>query len=165
MSRIEKIGEALYIECIRTRRGVGLTGLSIKLLIKRESDGYYWGGSDWIVADTELDMVQFDASLFPGLYTYTGPTVTGDTYVVRSYISSGENSFTQSEIIYGREVLALDTPIENKTLEYVMKCSMANFNGDFTYDTETKILTIKDRSGAVLSTVSVPDDNTRTRIS
>lgn len=162
---LAKIGESLYIECLRTRRGVGLTGLSIKLLIKRLSDSYYWSGSEWAESETELSMSQFDPLLYPGLYIYNGPIVANDAYVARSYISSGENEFTQSEIIYGRSYLTLDTSVENQTVEYAMKCAMANFNGDFTYDPDTKILTIKDRSGATLSTVSVPDDNTRTRIS
>lgn len=190
LSRIVKVGESLYVECLRTERGIGLVGLNINLIIKRSSDSYYWSGSGWLAGETVLSMSEYDSSLFPGLYTYTGPTVSNDTYIARSYISSGEYEFTRSEIIYGRDyaikgdqmdivdspsstaisaiqngLLKLSTPIENQTVEYVMKCVMAMFNGDFTYNQNAKTITFKDRSGVAFSVVSVPDDNTRTRIS
>lgn len=56
------------------------------------------------------------------------------------------------------------TTIDGITASGILELTLAMVNGDFSYDTGTKILTIKRRNGSTLTTVSLPDNNTRTRL-
>lgn len=62
-------------------------------------------------------------------------------------------------------LLKLSTAIGTVTVEYSLKCAIAMFNGDFVVDTLNKTVTFKDTEGATFSVISVPDNDTRTKVS
>lgn len=104
--RTLKTGETLTVTVSRKKNGIGLTGLTISLLIMRLSDSQYWTGLAWSATPTELTMTEKDSTNFPGDYEYTtGPVVASSVnYLCRAYITSGVNAFTVSEEVQARPV-------------------------------------------------------------
>jgi hypothetical protein len=165
-TRIALVSDPLIINCTRTRRGVGIEGLSISLVIRRNSDSYYWNGSDWVSGEYILTMVEIGS----GAYNYDAGIVLEDDYFCHAYIV---DSFDTFELVKTRPIaetgdsmqLDLTTAIEDTTIGYVFQSMMAMFNGRFVYDSDAKTITFYDRTDNVFSVISVPDDKNRVRIS
>lgn len=83
-----------------TRGEIGVTGLSasIKVNIKRKSDGLYWNGATWVITKYDLTVTEDNATDNPGNYYYdwVNDGVAG-TYFVRWYITGGINAFDKSK--------------------------------------------------------------------
>lgn len=83
-----------------TRGEIGVTGLSasIKVNIKRKSDGLYWNGATWVITKYDLTVTEDNATDNPGLYYYDwlNDGVEG-TYFVRWYVTGGINAFDKNK--------------------------------------------------------------------
>lgn len=68
--------DRIYVYALNSSAS-GVTGATISLNIKRQSDGFYWTGAGYTSAVTALTMNELDATNLPGIYYYdfrpTGP--------------------------------------------------------------------------------------------
>lgn len=64
-------GETVRIAFDLTLNGVGLTGQSPGLVIRRGADSKYWTGADWSATETIVYFTEYSDTIFPGLYIYT----------------------------------------------------------------------------------------------
>lgn len=81
----------------------GVTGQTVKFVIKRLSDNTYWTGAAWGVA-TDLSCSETDSTNFPGEYTYTlaGTQIQdGVEYITQFKITSGIYAFNFVERFVG----------------------------------------------------------------
>jgi hypothetical protein len=53
--------------------GVGVTGATVQLRMRRVSDGFYFNGTTFAAGVSTLNMSQLDSSNMPGVYTYLFP--------------------------------------------------------------------------------------------
>lgn len=55
---------------LKDSNGLRATGLSPTIQIQRDSDSYYWNGSDWQVGSIDLSMLEFGKGIY--YYNFTG---------------------------------------------------------------------------------------------
>lgn len=78
------LGNVLKAQVEITNNLVPITGASPTLVLK--SGTSYWNGSSWVVSPTDLAMAEYDATNFPGYYTYEmTPTAVGSITGLISY--------------------------------------------------------------------------------
>lgn len=136
--------------------GATLAQIEGSTIIAKEATVQAVGGA--VVAMNNLSAAQVQAAAEAALSAYSAAKL-GDRMDLKDVPNATAITALQAGL------LKLNTAIENTTIEYSLKCMMAMFNGDFVVDTVAKTITFKDRTGAAFSVLSVPDANTRTRIS
>lgn len=96
---------------------IGVTGQTMKIIIQRSDDNYYWTGTTWSSSLTKLDMTKKSDTDFKGVHIYAFIPTSLDTYTVTYEIESGDYAFNDSETWY---CLRHDQPsaIETLALEY-----------------------------------------------
>jgi len=71
--------DVIYVYALDSS-GVGVTGATITLSIRRQSDGFFWSGSGYSSSFAGLTMTETDSTNVPGAYHYEftprGPTAT-----------------------------------------------------------------------------------------
>lgn len=84
--------------------GVPVTGATISIRIRRDSDGASWTGSGFVQTLTNLAMVETDSSILPGVYHYDFITtgLSRASYTFYAYAASGvANSPWPGELTVG----------------------------------------------------------------
>lgn len=61
--------DRIYVQAVDAT-GAGVTGATITVSIRRQSDGYYWSGTGYTTTYTALTMSQLDSTNLPGVYYY-----------------------------------------------------------------------------------------------
>lgn len=82
----------LNIDFQLSKNYIPVSGATVNILIKRDTDNYYYNGSGWIntVPTPTLVTTEYDASRFPGLYRYTlSPNFAGNIFASVNYTESG----------------------------------------------------------------------------
>lgn len=143
--RISYLENSIIISCTRLYQGTGLTGLTINLTVKRESDNKYWSGSEWSDTETILTMVESD---IPGEYEYHGITLDNiDELVCHAYIEEGIAKFDSIErITIIKKPLALNDNVDTQTVNYILECIMSMVNGKLSISGDTVTLYKRDNT-------------------
>jgi hypothetical protein len=75
------LGDVLKAELQLSEDLVPISGATVNIIFKRLSDDYYWSGSTWQVGVSGLVMAEYDATNFPGYYTYSLTPTAADTII------------------------------------------------------------------------------------
>jgi hypothetical protein len=82
--------------------GVGVTGQTPLVKIKRKSDGYYWTGTVWQSGVATISCPEYQSSYFPGLYRYLFTLLaTAETYYI-AFTNTGDYALDDFAILTGR---------------------------------------------------------------
>lgn len=97
--------------------GVGVTGLTVSLSIRREIDGRYWNGTAFQTIKTTVTMIETDSSNEPGRYHYDfRPLMSCSVYYhANTGSASVKNKPWQEQAIFGDWPDALDSNVSNAT--------------------------------------------------
>jgi len=87
------------IDFILTEIGVGVTGQTVLLNIRRNSDNKWWDGDSWEAGKTNLSMTEKDSTNEKGLYVYNWTPDGLGEYTLTFSIASGVYTTSVSETI------------------------------------------------------------------
>lgn len=65
------LDDVFVLQCQLSTDSVPITGAIPTVVYLRFIDGYYWTGTHWADTPSDVAMVEYDITNFPGLYTYT----------------------------------------------------------------------------------------------
>lgn len=108
------LGESLKVELELTSNLEPIVGASPTVLLKDTTTNTYWTGSVW-GSITNISLVEYDATNFPGYYTYTMiPTTIGFITGLISYTYKGKvRCESHSWNVKVDEFAEIDSKLEN----------------------------------------------------
>lgn len=162
--------------------GVGVTGATIALSIRRDSDGYHWNGSSFQSGYITVSMSAVDATNHPGKYYYDFNTngLSDDTYLIYATTANSgvANKPWEGELKVGGYIDNIDASITSRATVTSLLAGVIESEGTYSLQQALSIilaavsgvtvdggLTFKTPNGnATRITAAVNDSDERTSI-
>jgi len=124
--------------------GTGVTGATVALSIRRDSDGYHWNGTSFQSGYTTLSMTALDATNHPGKYYYDFNTsgLSDDTYLLyaSTVTASVANAPWQGELKVGGYIDNLDASIASRATAATVLAGVVEAEGAYTVQQALSII-------------------------
>lgn len=99
MTALFKEGDVVRVTCmVRDHTGAGITGDTVTLAIRRDSDGSWWSGSTFQSSYATVTMTETDATNMAGVYHYS-LTPPGSDYTCTYYAESASIHVVNSPFV------------------------------------------------------------------
>ncbi len=82
--------------------GVGVTGATVNLRVRRASDGFFFTGTTFQSGVATVSMTEFDSTNLPGLYTYQFPAAAISQAATLLYVATCTTAGVTNEPWYGQ---------------------------------------------------------------